>query len=337
MSDFRDRFGAQLAAAAAALGAPSEQDFRMRLGAQLATAAAELAAGRQPIAAPAPRRGGLGRGRDRGRRGALPRLSDRQLAPGLVLSDFRGRLGLQLTRAAGELAADRHRLPAALRRRRRPWLTRPIAVGLTLTAFAGTAFAAVAIWTPLLGNPRYGYNPGAATSAPPAAQLEALAVLRRPQTAADRGALSQAALTYVNDYTSGVRTAYVRLLATVGSEAFVLVPVEERDASAATLGVPTESAPLKNALCVYASDPSAAHIGVRCWSLADVIAGRAAATFDGQFFGLAPDGATAATLSSAVGPTVSGPVSSNFFALPLPSSTAPPAPNPSVRFTHAGG
>jgi hypothetical protein len=333
MSDFRDRFGAQLAAAAAALGAAAEDDFRVRFGAQLATAAAELAGGREPVAAPLARRSGLGRGR----RGGLPRLGERQLAPGLVLADFRARFGLQLARAAGELAANRHRRPAQLRQSRRwPWLTRPVAVGLALTAFAGTAFAAVAIWTPLLGNQQYGYNPGAATSAPPEAQLDALAVLRRPQTDADRGALSQAALTYINDYTSGVRTAYVRLLATVGDTSFVLVPVEERDATAAAGEAPTESTPLANALCVYASDADDGHTGVRCWALADVIDGHAAATFEGQFFGLAPDGATTATLSTGVGPTISAPVSSNFFALALPSNSSPPPMNPSVSFTGSG-
>ncbi len=332
MSDFRDRFGAQIAAAAAALGAASEEDFRVRFGAQLASAAAELASGRAPLATPAGRRGGAHRGRGRGR---LPRLGDRQLAPGLVLADFRARFGLQLTRAAGELSVDRRRLPAAGRHPRWPWLTRPVAVGLALSAFAGTALAAVAIWTPLLGNPRYGYNPGAATSAPPQEQLDALAVLRRPQTDADRGALSRAALTYINDYTSGVRTPYVRLLASVGSEAFVLVPVEERNASYVAGGVPSESAPLRNALCVYASNLRLAHTGVGCWSLADVAAGRAAGTFDGQLFGLAPDGTTAATLGPATGATLSAPVTNNFFDIALPPSSAPPPPNASVSFTHS--
>ena len=333
MSDFRDRFGVQLAAAAAALGVASKQEFRVRYGAQLAIAAAELAAGRQPIAAAAPQRVRLGRGR----RGGVPRLGERQLAPGLVLADFRARFGLQLTRAAAELTGDRWRAPARLRQRRWPWLTRPVAVGLALTAFAGTAFAAVAIWTPLLGNQQYGYNPGAAATAPPEDQLDALAVLRRPQTDADRGALSQAALTYINDYTTGVRTAYVRLLGTVGGEAFVLVPVEKRLATNATGAAPTVSAPLRDALCLYVSSTSPRFTSVECWSLAEVVGGLAWAVFDGQFFGLAPDGATAANLAAAAGPPLTAPVGDNFFALTLASSIAPPAPNPSVSFTRGGG
>jgi hypothetical protein len=330
VSDFRDRFGEQLTAAAAALAPAPQADFRARFGAQLAAAAGELAAARAPLGAGAPAAGV--RGRDRPR---LPARLRRALAPGLGLgfSDFRVRFGLQLTTAAAELAArGRPRRHPSRRRRRWPWLTRPVAVGLTLAAFAGTAFAAVAIWTPLLGNPQYGYNPGAATSAPPADQLAALAVLRRPQTDADRGALSAAALTYINDYTKGVRTAYVRLLGTVGSEAFVLVPVEERDAAAPGGTAPTASPPLANALCVYAANASATHEAVACWSLSQVLAATAWAQVDGLLFGLAPDGETSATMISAGGAPISAPIDGNLFVLPLPPTNAPLL-NPSVSFT----
>jgi hypothetical protein len=330
VSDFRARFGAQLALAAAALNAPVESDFRARFGAQLALAAAELAGARTPAtAAPA------GLGGARAPRRFLPGLRPRRLAPGLELADFRVRFGLQLTRAAGELAASRRPLARRVRIGRLPWLTRPVAIALALTAFAGTAFAAVAIWTPLLGNPQYGYNPGAAASAPPQDQLNALAVLRRPQTAADRGTLSQAALTYINDYTTGVRTAYVRLLGTVGDEAFVLVPVEQRDATASTGGTPAESTPLKNALCIYATDSSVGQTYVQCWSLSQITDGVAWAVLNGQLFGLAPDGVATATLSSGALPPQATSVAGNFFVFALPVSGAPPLPGTSLSFTPA--
>jgi hypothetical protein len=275
VSDFRDRFGAQLAMAAADLALARQGDFRVRLGAQLAVAADELAAAR--------------RGAARG------------------------------DRAAG-------------RRRRLPWLTRPIAVGLALTALGGTALAAVAIWTPLLGNQQYGYNPGASTSAPPQDELNALAVLRRPQTDADRGALSQAALTYVNDYTTGVRTAYVRLLATVGDEAFVLVPVQQRVGGTAPGAVSTP--PIENALCVYAiNSEGPADIRSGCWSLADVVNGRAHFAVEGEFVGLAPDGAATATTTFGTGSSLSAPVVQNFFAISLPAASGPTPPTPTVTFS----
>src|SRR5665213_1992640 len=147
---------------------------------------------------------------------------------------------------------------------------------------------------------------------------------RRDECAAARGALSAAALTYINNYTRGVRTAYVRLLASVGSEAFVLVPVEERDATDATGGVPSQSAALQNALCLYLSDSSPVFTHVGCWSLAEVADGRAKATFNGQLFGLAPDGVSAVTLSSPTSPSLSASVSGNFFTLTLPPDVPPP-------------
>ena len=280
--DFRDRFGAELGRAAAALAAAhGAEDFRVRFGASLEAAAVGLAAGSRGavVGAPAVRR------RQRG----------------FVV---RGR-----------------------------WVARPVAIALAVAAFAGSAFAAVAIWTPLLGTPQYGYNPGAATTPPPPDQLAALAVLRRPQTDADRGALSQEALTYINDYTKGVRTAWVRLLATVDGEAFVLVPVEERDATASTGGAPSASAPLRNALCVYAIATSGEFaINGGCWSLGDVYTGHASVAFETQFFGLAPDGVTAVTLSSPGVAPLSAPVSGNFFEIALPQTGGPPPPHPAVTF-----
>ena len=279
-----------------------------------------------PTGASGWRRPRRGRCRDSAFAHALPRPPQRRLAPVLVFADFRGRFGAQLSAAAAELAAARRPLAVA-RRRRLPWLTRPVAVGLALTAFAGSAFAAVAIWTPLLGNPQYGYNPGVATTAPPADQLAALAVLRRPQTDADRGALSAAALTYINDYTTGVRTAYVRLLATVGTEAFVLVPVAERRSSASTGGAPSESAPLANALCLYVSDTSpTAHARRVLVARAGARRGRAWATLRRTV--LRPRAGrrvTGVTVTAVGGPhRVSRPITNNLFVLTLSPSDAPP-------------
>jgi hypothetical protein len=169
---------------------------------------------------------------------------------------------------------------------------------------------------------------------PPADQLAALAVLRRPQSDADRGALSQEALTYINDYTKGVRTAWVRLLATVDGEAFVLVPVEERDATASTGGAPSASAPLRDALCVYAVETVGVFaINGACWSLSEVDAGTASVAFENQFFGLAPDGVTEATLASPGVAPLSAPVAGNFFEIALPRAGGPPPPHPTVTFT----
>jgi hypothetical protein len=327
MSDFRDRFGIQLAAASAALVAADGSDFRVRFGLQLTQAAGELAAARRPLAALA--------GRERAPR--LPRLgfprAPRPLARILALGDFRERFGLQLTRAAGELAAARRGLAAAPERRAWglrvpraliPRLSRPIIVGLSLTAFAGTAVAALALWTPVLGDSRFGEAPPTiSASAPPADQLAALGVLRREQSPADRsGALATGALRAINASSSGVRTNYIRVLAGgSASSGFVLVPVAERRPSLVS------PAAIPDALCLYAAQSGA--FAVNCYTLAQVRSGAARNVAFGQVFGLAPDGVTAVTITAA-GVAVSAPVQNNFFDATL---LAGPIASPTVTFS----
>jgi hypothetical protein len=327
MSDFRDRFGLQLTAASAALLAADGADFRVRFGLQLTQAAGELAAARRPLAAPARRARSL----------RLPPLgfppAHHALARMLAGGDFRERLGLQLTRSAGELAAARRGLAAAPERRgfglrvpRRliPRLSRPIIVGLSLTAFAGTAVAALALWTPVLGDSRFGEAPPTiSANAPPADQLAALGVLRREQSPADRsGALASGALRAINASSSGVRTNYIRVLAGGGATSgFVLVPVAERRPSLVS------PAAIPDALCLYAAQSGA--FAVNCYTLAQVRSGAARNVAFGQIFGLAPDGVTAVTITAA-GVAVSAPVQNNFFDAPLPAG---PMASPTVTFT----
>jgi hypothetical protein len=331
MSDFRDRFGLQLTAASAALLGAGAGDFRVRFGIQLTDAAGELAAARRGLAgAPERRPWAL-----RAPRLGFP-LANRPLARVLGLSDFRVRFGIQLTRAAGDLAATRRGLAGAPQRR--PWalrvprtliprLSRPIIVGLSLTAFAGTAVAALALWTPVLGDSRFGEAPPTiSASAPPADQLAALAVLRRAQSPADRsGALATGALRAINASSSGVRTNYIRVLAGgSGASGFVLVPVAERRASLSS------PAAIADALCLYAAQSGA--FAVNCYSLAEVRAGTARDVAFGQVFGLAPDGASAVAITAAGGVDVSAPVQNNFF-----DATLPPGPPSSPTVTFSGG
>jgi hypothetical protein len=327
MSDFRDRFGLQLAAASAELLAAGEGDFRARFGAQLTRAAGELAAARRPLAEPA-RRERRHRAPQMPRPG-FPKLR-RPFAPGLSLLDFRGRFGFQLTRAAGELAAEHEPFAAPASRERTtrrphlrlPRLSRPIVLGLSLTAFAGTAVAAtIILWTPQLGNPNYGGpHPQASADVPPAAELNALGVLRRAANpATDRGALTERALTFVNAYTRTVETNYVRLLASDGSGGgFVLVPAQRLTAgfSGAPAHSGTGATTLANALCVYAEKTG--FVAVNCFTFEQVLAGAARTVFADQVFGLAPDSASTATITFANGVETTAPVTSNLFNVALP-------------------
>jgi hypothetical protein len=281
MSDFRDRFGWQLATASAGLVAVSESDFRVRLGIQLTRAAGELAAARRPLAAPSRRERAL-----RLPRGSVPRIS------------------------------------------------RPIAVGLSLTAFAGAATAGV-IWLPQLGDSRFGEHPPTiSATAPPPDQLAALAVLRRPQTAADQnGALTTGALRAINSYTTGVRTNYIRVLAGGGSSGFVLVPVAQRLGSGVTPDGRPASAATPDALCLYATESAAAGVVfVNCYTLAQILAPTPPKlAFGDQLVGLAPDGVATATITFANGAKLSAPVHNNLYDVTL--STSGPPISPTVTFS----
>jgi hypothetical protein len=92
----------------------------------------------------------------------------------------------------------------------------------------GGAYAARhLLWDPPLGNDRAGHAQPT-TAPPPLGQLRALGILRRPQTDADRGAASLAALRVMGNRWQGkVRVAYVRRLATLpNGDVAVLVPID---------------------------------------------------------------------------------------------------------------
>ncbi len=98
----------------------------------------------------------------------------------------------------------------ARRRLRRRWmLPRVLGTGLVVLAIGGTAVAAVAPevpWNPFGGDP----DPPVTLEPPPADQIGTLAVLRRPQTDADRSPLVTA---YLKRYRqANVRLGYIRFL-----------------------------------------------------------------------------------------------------------------------------
>lgn len=115
----------------------------------------------------------------------------------------------------------------ASHRRRGPHLGLWAVLGL-LAFGGGGAYAARGLWTPILGS-EDGGRPKATMAAPPADQLRHLAILRRPQTEADRAAASAVALTRLLPTDGRVRTPYVRRLATLPNGAVVvLAPVGQR-------------------------------------------------------------------------------------------------------------
>lgn len=149
-------------------------------------------------------------------------------------------------------------------RAKRPWLrvgVPAVSVGLVV---AGGALAATGVWTPQVGD---GSHPSLISrSAPPAGQLKTLGVLRRTQTAADRGAESRFSLRFQGAH-GKVRVGSVRVLGQhAGSSGYVLIPVEGGSTLAG------RKAP-RDQLCLSARDSDGA--GVGCFTLQDVAAGRA--------------------------------------------------------------
>ena len=152
------------------------------------------------------------------------RASERVL-DGMAGADFRARLGVSLTEALVEPTTDARRRrsqPASRPRPRcagvRSSATRCASANRSSSASRCSRWAARSDGE--LGvararrQPALRLQPRSHGEAPAAAQLDALGVLRRAQTGADRGPGVQAALTDVNNFTIGLRSDYVRVLAT---------------------------------------------------------------------------------------------------------------------------
>jgi hypothetical protein len=325
--EFRARLGVALTEAASELARQraarptSAEDFRERLRGQLGLAAAQLAAERAD-AAPA-------------------------LRP-VAGADFRGRLGLALASAGRELAGTQ---PAAAQRARwRPrlgWLPRlgrPAVVVGVLLCMAGGATAS-SVWLVQVGNPAYGHNPRLSPSSPPAAQLQALSVLRRPQSVTERGPTVQRALRDINQFATGVRTSYVRVLESTPYGPVVLVPVERHRATFALSGARPQPA-IENALCVYYPGQGTTEImptSALCFSTQQLLDHQAYVGSLGHVFGLMPDGVNEVTVAEGA-TRLRATVRSNFFdvtarrhAAPSGSSLPAAPPIPSVTASSSSG
>ncbi|MCW2983717.1 MAG: hypothetical protein JWR63_1287 [Conexibacter sp.] len=101
-----------------------------------------------------------------------------------------------------------------------------LALGAVIAS--GTAVAATTTgWHPQLGSPDRQDRPRAAAAAVPAEQLAMLAVLRRPQTDADRGRLVRMALRRLDrSLVNGVHVDAIRVIDQGSQSATILVPAE---------------------------------------------------------------------------------------------------------------
>lgn len=143
--------------------------------------------------------------------------------------------------------------------KRRRWPA--LVSGLAALSVAGVAAAATGLWSPPLGDDQRGH-PSASTSEVPASQLQHLAILRRPADGADRDAITQSALRYLNDRFQGVRTASIRAAhGSASGQRILIIPVERSGSG------------IRDALCLYSVEREGGGIG--CWTTQQILHGEA--------------------------------------------------------------
>jgi hypothetical protein len=204
---------------------------------------------------------------------------------------------------------------AADRRRRR---LRVLAPCLAVFLVTGTALATVGPWHPSLGNDRGGHPTTSATRLPTAA-TSTLAILRRQQSAADRGRDVTATLRIVGPQFHGVNVDDVRRLApgdpARGNLAAILVTAQ-RLADDEDAG--PHAAQAGELICMLY--PTSQHLGanITCTPAHEIATGKASGNTgiggpDPRVYGLVPDGVTSVRLQIEGGFTTTVPVHDNFY------------------------
>lgn len=180
-----------------------------------------------------------------------------------------------------------------------------------------------ATWTPVLGDDHRGHATISRDPVPPD-ELAALAILRRPPTAADRSPQVRALLRFLgSDAGTGVRVDAIRLLARHGDRVTVLVPIKRYGKP--YRGLLRSTTVIVDALCVMSTlpdkvsgnPPPGAHlgggVGGTCGILTDLV--RRGIGWPGPPFGLVPDGVATVQLRVRGGKTVNAPVRNNVYDL----------------------
>lgn len=257
-------------------------------------------------------------------------MSDLDDAPLVPLRDVRALADLGLDPQAARPTEDRTRrliavavAPSPKRRHFRRLSRRGAGLlGAGALLVGGTAIAASGPWSPQLGDAHRGH-PTVATTPVPGDQTAAFAVLRRPQTDADRGPQVEALLKVLSKRElGGVHLDSVRLLAKRPEGITVLVAVER-------IGTDDPGYPPQrkyDQLCLYQTIDHGwrrgrrvprAVVGGSCGTVADIAAGRmlSGAQWDGRLSasGLLPDGVVRVEIPLTGGPTIRTRAANNTF------------------------
>jgi hypothetical protein len=202
------------------------------------------------------------------------------------------------------------------RQRRR---TQRFRLGLMTSAavvtLGGGAVASQSLWAPLLGW-EDGNRATVSQEPVPSAQEHLLGVLRRTQTAADRGAAAQAALERLSAKYVGVKVSDVRVVSATGSATSVLVPVSTVRAS--NVAAAGKTSTRYEAVCLYIAYGRSRNYGdQRCYSTTAISRGRAILISDDDVRGIVPDGVLTVRATPPAGRPYEAPVRDNVFSLPI--------------------
>lgn len=237
------------------------------------------------------------------------------------MSGYLDDLQARLVEASRELSRARRRRA----RRRGAWCAAAIIL------VTPPALAATGVWHPVFGDGE-GPGPKVSADAPPPDQLAALGVLRREQTAADRGVATRYALRFVDRPGLKVRTNSIRLLTESAQDrGVVLVPVERYERRLPG-DIPEElrkrvERTIDDALCIYQLD-SVDGAGVACYSTADVKEGRAWGMLGHRSLWIVPEGVATVRTEYADHDPILARVHDNAAIFTAPSGPPPASPVP---------
>jgi hypothetical protein len=214
------------------------------------------------------------------------------------MTNFMDRYGAQLLRYGRGLGAT-----SVIARPPRRWRSRRTgAIALVIIAVGAPALAATQPWQPLLGRPELHAVPaGTSATSPPTDQLAVLGVLRRSQTAADRGPVTVALLRHLGIEQGGVRTSSIRLLTSAAGAHAVLVSIEHNANVAGNEPIEHDQ------LCLLFEG------GGSCGGLPSLLAGKWLVLLGPHLLGLVPDGVAAVELQYADHQTRTTTARDNFF------------------------
>jgi hypothetical protein len=199
------------------------------------------------------------------------------------------------------------------RRRRRRLAASVVLFGVDATP----ALAATHPWSPSVGDDVRGHGT-TTTALPPAPQIQRLGVLRREQTATDRGPLAEHALAFLDARYQGVETASVRVLRGSGPAAGAVVfPVQ-----AVQRRYPNgQQATTRDGICLFVPDSNGDGGGTQCFGQ-DVLADQLPAEMGRTLCGLMPDGVAQVRITMYKGPGVTADVEDNFYAVEEPTGAS---------------